>query len=162
MGLFDGLEDSFVDVVEFGVGLPANTYEAMVSDVTTEQKDSGLYLVITYAVTDGPYKGKTHKEYQKMVVGRATTEKEQKSLQFIKTRLLSLGIPADRQNKVTADDIVGAEVAITIVPQKDKPQFNNIARVVLINHAGTSAPALPTSASVPSTSDAGTKVDPFA
>ena len=162
MGLFDGLEDSFVDVVEFGVGLPANTYEAMVSDVTTEQKDSGLYLVITYAVTAGPMKGKTHKEFQKMVVGRATTEKDQKTLQFIKTRLLSLGIPADRQNTVEPDDIVGVEVAITLVPQKDRPQYNNISRVVLINQYSTPAPVLPKSASVPSTSDAGTKVDPFA
>lgn len=141
MGLFDTVEDDFeTDVEEYNPNLPAGTYEVIVSGVTVETRkdknDESVehdYLVITYTITEeeSGHKGKSHREWQRIVPGRAITEDDKRSRQFIKTRMLSLGIPENQINTVEPEDIVGTEGALTLVPQRNNPDYNNVRKFAL-------------------------------
>lgn len=147
MGLFDELDEDFTEVEEPTLGIPAGTYEAMLSSISTETKDSGTFLVFTYTVTEeGPYKGKSHKEFKKTVVGRAQNDKDREALGYIKQRLSSLGVPPDRMNSIDVDDLVGTELALTLVNQRNNPDYRNVQKIVLLD-ASADVPELPEPAS---------------
>lgn len=147
MGLFDGVDVDFDEVQEYSAGLAPGTYSSIVSNVTTEEKDSGTYLVITYTVTEGPSQGKTHREYNRIIKGQPQTEQEINNMRFIKTRMLSLGVPAERINSVEPEDIEGTEVALTVDKQKNNPRYMQVVRVDVLSPVTESTPSsLPTAA----------------
>lgn len=158
-GLFEDFEVDFEsEVEEFGQGLPVGPYEVIVSQVTTEDKDSGKYLVITYTVTDGPKKGQTHREYQRMILGRPQNDGEINALRAIKTRMLSFGVPENRINTVSTDDLVGIEGVITLTAQKNSSYTRT--RFDLVDDSNA-VPALP-AGKRPEKSEQADKDDPFA
>lgn len=148
MGLFDELDEDFTEIEEPALGLPPGTYEAMVSSVTTESKDSGTYVVFTYTVTEeGPLKGKSHKEFKKTVVGRAQNDKDREAIGYIKQRLRSLGVAPERMNTIDPDDLVGTEIALTLVNQRNNPDYRQVQKIVLLDASSDEAPVLPEPAS---------------
>lgn len=124
MGLFDDVDDDFTEVEEFA-NLEAGTYEAIIANVTTEDKESGKYMVITYTVTeDTKFKGLSHKEYQRIYPGRAVTDAEKNSRRAIKTRFVQFGIPEDRINTVEPEDVIGIEGALTLGLRRGSDYLN--------------------------------------
>jgi hypothetical protein len=147
VGLFDDVEDDFTEVEEFA-NLDAGTYEVMVAHCGIEAKDSGNYLVITYTVTEeGKYKGLSYKEFQRIYPGRATTDAEINSRKAIKTRMLQFGIPEDRINSMEPDDVMGIEGALTLVPQRNNPDYMRVRKFAMFQ-SGT-VPTLPVEDSAP-------------
>lgn len=148
MGLFDELEEDFHDVDEPQQGIPAGTYEAMVSAIEVEEKPEakrpGKYLVFSYTVTEeGPYKGMTQKEWKHTIQGRAKDDADRQDLAYLKQRLANLGVPEERMNSVEVDDIVGTEIAMTLVDQKNNPQYRNVSRISLLAPVSDSTETLP-------------------
>ncbi len=142
MGLFDVTDEDFNEVEEFSPGVKAGIYEAIVSAVETERKDSGLYLVLSYTITqeDSPEKGKTHKEFQRIIEGRAQNDKDRQTLQFQVTRMLQLGVDKDRMKTLEPEDLVGTEIILTLVDQKKNPAYRNVSRVALLDGGGADVP----------------------
>src|SRR5664280_1767930 len=119
MGLFENVEEDFKEVEEYVAGIPAGTHHVMVSNIHTEDKESGKYVIFTYTVVDddSKYKGKSHNEYIRLVEGGAKTENDTRSLRALKTRLMSFEIPEGKMKSIDPDDIVGTEGALTLVDQ---------------------------------------------
>lgn len=143
MGLFDGL-DIDVDwdqVEEYNPNVTPGPHPFLVSNFVVEQKNSVPYLVISYLITDGSQKGKTQKEYKRIPLD-ISTEQGQRDAQYIQSRMISLGIPKDRINKVESEDVIGIEGIVTLVPQKNDPRYNNVAKVTVLNK-DNEVPSLP-------------------
>lgn len=143
MGLFDAVTEDFSEIQEFVAGVPAGTYEVLVAAVETERKDSGNYLVLSYTITEGSRKGKTHKEFLRIVEGGAQSDGDKFALQALKTRLKSLGVPDDKMRTVGPDDLVGVEGVIVLVDDKKNPQYRRVIRFtpVQAEMAGESLPS---------------------
>lgn len=150
MGLFDEFEGEFAEIPDIVMGLPEGVYKCVVAGVTVEDKDSGKYLVFTYTATEGDYVGKSHREFQRIVVGPAMTPEDKQTMSYVKSRLSSLGVPVDRMNSLDADMITGTEIVLTLVPQKNDPRYRNVSRVTLVDPSNV-VPDLPTGVASPAT-----------
>lgn len=117
--------------------IPADKYGATVSKV--EKKDDHVsknnpdstpknYMVIEYTITDGSHAGaigQTLQEWKK--VPKADDEDKDRSMSFIKQRLLSLGVPESKMNSVQPDDLVGIDVYVNVGAGKNgMPQVNTV------------------------------------
>lgn len=144
MGLFDDFEGDFESLPEPTIGLPEGTHECIVSQVAIEDKDSGKYLVITYTCCDetSPHKGRTYKEFKRIVEGKPQTQKDVEAMSYIRARLNDLGIPVSAMSSLVPDDLQGIRVALSLVPQKKDPSYRTVRSVKLIT--GGETVALPT------------------
>ena len=114
---------------------PDGTYNAYLTEAkVVNLKDSakGKRLVLTYKIADGPHKGKTIDEWKSINAFDSARDKA-----FLKSRILSLGIPESRISSLDVNDLVGTEVRIT---KKQNGQYRNVTNVVL-GHAGAEAEA---------------------
>lgn len=161
MGLFDDFAGDWGSIPDPVIGLPEGTHQCMISAMAMEDKDSGKYLTITYTCTDdaSQYKGRNHKEFKRYVVGAPQNEQDVQAMSYIKQRLADLGVPPEKMSTITADDLVGMEVALTLVPQRNNPAYRNVTRVVPLN-ASNAVPTLPTDNSAASLT--GDVSNPFA
>jgi hypothetical protein len=102
--------------------------------VALKDAAKGKRLVLTYKIFDGDHKGKTIEEWKGINKFDSARDKA-----WLKSRMLSLGVPEDKINSISPDDLTGIAVRIT---KKQNGQYRNVTNVVL-GHAGTEEDAAP-------------------
>jgi Protein of unknown function (DUF669) len=112
--------------------IPDNSYAAFVSDVKVGPTKDGSKqgMTIHYEISQGDHMGKSVREWKHIVQPanpKQLTSDEARSASFLKQRLTSLGIPADRMNKVTPEDIIGSRVVIRV--QEDANGYAQVKNV---------------------------------
>ena len=126
MGLFGDLDIESAADDPFAV--PDNTYYCYVTDMVAKAAQSGKNgLNIEYTVNVGEHKGKKIREWKRIPDG-AESDDDKNAMSYIKSRMLDLGVPAERINSVTKDDVVGTYVAVTV---KTKGEYQNVNKVVI-------------------------------
>lgn len=132
MSLFSTESQFISNAPEAGV-IPNATYRAFVFDVkkgpTADGSKDGI--TFTYKIADGDYEGETVREWKeipRVAPGTDPTVDQNKKFGYIKTRLTSLGVPAERMSSVEAEDLIGKKVLITT---KVNNQYVNVNKVVL-------------------------------
>jgi len=138
MSLFADLDIASASDNPFAVD--PGTYNARVTNVTTgkTQKGDKFGMLIEYTVTDeGPYQGNTVSEWKRIPrpddAEPLDEAQKAKALSFLKQRLSNLGIPEARMNDVTADDLIGIDVVISVV---EKDGYTNVKKVTLAEGTG--------------------------
>jgi hypothetical protein len=122
--------------------VPANVYEATVTDVTVGPTKDGskVGMTLIYTVTedsaDGEHVGKTVREW-KAIPQPADPKKlsadDKRAMSFLKARLLDLGVPEDKVNVVEPADLIGKDVTIQV--KEGKNDFMNVTKVTLKQNA---------------------------
>lgn len=153
MGLFDDFDGDVEEIAPASLGIPKGEYPAVLSHLIVEDTDGGKRLVFTYTVTEGPYKGKTQREFKPLVVGKPQSDKDVNSIAYIRQRLNSLGVPEEKHATTDPDDLIGIEVLMTLVPQKNDPSYNNV-RIQLLD------PSNPISLPTPSGTESAGNIQP--
>ncbi len=111
--------------------IPDSSYPAFLTDVKVGPTKNGdkTGMTITYKISEGDFEGREVTEWKYLPEQMETVE-EKRAMSFLKSRLLDLGIPAERVNEVQADDLIGREVIIAI---KNKNGYTNIRNVQLVD-----------------------------
>lgn len=115
--------------------IPANSYEATVTDVRVgkTRDESKVGMTFIYTIQSGEYEGQDITEWKQIPTPadpHNLTTDEKRSMSFLKQRLLSLGVPEDRMNSVKEDELIGADVVVTVKPGKNG--YTNVSRVELM------------------------------
>jgi hypothetical protein len=134
MGIFGDLD--IASAADNPNEIPPNTYYCSIFRVTTAPTRDGakLGMTITYKILDGDYKDKQFTEWKEIpqpVDPRNPTKDEERAMSFIKTRLISFGIPADQMNNLKPDDLLGIEVDVSTVENPKNPLYPQVRRVSL-------------------------------
>lgn len=115
--------------------VPPNVYNAVVSDVkvgpTKDQSKVGMTIVFTIE-SDDEHSGKSVREWKHIpqpADPKNPSGEDKRAMSFLKSRLVDLGIPAERVNSVTPEDLIGKEVTIDV--RKGKGDFTNVNKVTL-------------------------------
>jgi hypothetical protein len=136
MGIFGELDVASAADDPFKV--PANVYEASVTDVTVGPTKDGskVGMTLIYTITedsaDGEHVGKTVREWKEIpqpANPKVLSADDKKAMSWLKARLLSLGVPENRVNTVEPSDLIGKDV--TIVVKEGKGDFMNVNKVTL-------------------------------
>lgn len=119
--------------------IPDNTYRATVTDAKVGPTNNGdkVGLTIVYTInSDDEHDGKSVSEWKHIPTPndpKNLTPEESKAASFLKQRMLSLGIPAERINSVTPDDLKAREVYITTKTTTSNDRiYTNVRKVVVI------------------------------
>lgn len=130
MSLFGELDVQSADDLDYTI--PDNAYPAFVFDVKvgpTKNKDK-VGMTIIYKISEGEYAERTVQEWKQIpqpADPKNLTQDESRALSYLKARMESLGVPTDKINSVTPDDLIGTEVVITLVT---KGEYQNVRKVV--------------------------------
>lgn len=122
MGMFEDLD--VASAQEMSDGLPPDTYAMIVSSAEVKPTKAGTMrgLTLVYSVVAGKYKGRTFLEWQRVPhkddTAELTDDSRQKCLDYLKTRMLRLGIPESKINDVDPSDLVGQEVIVQLYKSK--------------------------------------------
>ena len=117
--------------------IPRNTYHCLVTGMKIARTSSGdkLGVTFTFTIMDGDYASKKVTEWKQIPEPsdpKNMTEEEANAASYLKQRLLSFGVPADKVNDVTPDDIVGkVEVDVSVDENPKRPGFPQVRRVAL-------------------------------
>jgi hypothetical protein len=129
MSLFTGLD--LESAADDPFAIPDGAYDAVISEVkvgeTRDGSKSGMTTV--FKIVDGEHKDKTASRWlliPNVQDPQNPTPEEAKALSFLKSHLLACGVPAERVNDVTAEDLIGTDVTITV---KNKDGYVNIRKV---------------------------------
>ncbi len=130
MSLFGDLDIESAEDNPFAI--PDGTYNAFVYDIKAGKTKSGdkFGLTIIYKVSDEAFEGRMAQEWKHVpqpADPKNLSEEDQRSMSFLKQRMQSLGVPNDKINSVTPDDLIGTEVVITLVT---KGEYQNVRKVV--------------------------------
>lgn len=143
MGLFGDLDvASAVDPLY----VPPGTHECYLTkadvkqmngtDKDGEPKFPSLILTFTIADDEGDLNGLTVSEFKSVPPSdKADTPKGKAALGWLKNRLDSLGVPADRMNDLDPNDLVGIHCYVTV---KKNGDYTNVQKVVVIDDAALS------------------------
>jgi hypothetical protein len=135
-------------------GLPEAQYLGNVFNCKVQPyKDvaKGRALIFTYKVNDpdNPMHGETVDEWHSINSFDTPTKKR-----FLKARLLSLGIPENRMNQFSPQDVIGLAVFFTV---KKNGQYTNVTDVRLIEGGDVKSAA--TGATATAAAPSGVDVD---
>lgn len=146
MGLFGELD--VASVSEDILNLPDGTHSATVIKVTpsksqTKADDRGnpmCGITVTYQLDDSEsdHVGQKVTQYQTVPqppAGEEMTADEKKNAAYLKRLLTNLGVPEERMNNVEPEDIVGAEVYITV---RKNGEYTNVTSVKLRSEVDSS------------------------
>lgn len=131
-GLFDELD--IAGAADNPFAIPDDTYEAVVSDLEVKKNDTKgtTGMTVKYKVTAGEYIGREITEYRRIPKKDdkepLSEEKAAQARSYIKRTLSRLGIPEDRMNSVTRDDLVGIQCYVSTTMNGD---FINVRDVTL-------------------------------
>jgi hypothetical protein len=143
MSLLDGWDVANAEEISFFV--PTGVYEATVSDVDIKpgRKDpNAKFMVFSYLVDGFSFPVSEWKqlpsgspaEWDKAPVQNGKSEEDimKERLSYIKSRLKSLGVPAEYMNTISSDELVGIKVVVTISNTEDGDRtYSNVKKVVL-------------------------------
>lgn len=134
MSLFEGLD--VASAADNPFEIPANTYLTTITSVASgpTRNEDKVGMTITYTIQEGDYAGDDITEWKQIPTPadpHNLTKEEKRSLSFLKMRLLELGVPEDRINSVSEDDLVGLDVYVTT--KEGKNGYTNVQKVELVN-----------------------------
>lgn len=114
--------------------VPDNTYRAFVTDVEVKPTKDGSKtgMTIIYKISEGEHEGKQIREWKNIpqpVDPKNPSDDDKRAMSFLKQRLLDLGVPADRINQVTPDDLIAKEVTVSV---KNNDGYVNVRKVTLV------------------------------
>ena len=137
MGIFGDLDLDTVASDPFKV--EDGTYEADVTGATVGETAKGdkIGLTIKYTITDGdsPMFGRSITEWQHIPQPSGEpTPQELRSASFLKSRLISLGVPENEMNSMQPEDLLGISVVVTV---REKDGYTNITRLILADQDPT-------------------------
>ncbi len=113
--------------------IPDATYRAFLTDVKkgpTKKNPHKLYVNFKYKISEGDYEGQEVGEWKS-----ANASDDTRTKSFLKQRLISLGVPADRLGVVEPADLIGKEVYVTV---KNREGYANVNKVTLVDASETS------------------------
>lgn len=117
--------------------VPNNTYRAVLTDAKVGPTKAGdkVGLTITWTInSEDEHNGKMITEWKQIpqpVDPKNLTDEEKRTTSFLKKRMLDLGIPPERINSVTPDDLVGRDCMVSVV---NKDNYVNVRKVILIEN----------------------------
>lgn len=146
--LFESFGITADEIPELSSGPGPGTYDAVISKAevvkkTTDDGEVKISLVISYTIEGFnfpvleflslPNKPKAQWDHTVIEVknGREISEASKNEFKFglVVKRYLSLGIPAEQHNSIKPSDLEGIECVITLAPNKNQPQYNNVVKV---------------------------------
>lgn len=121
----------FGSVPDDPFAIPDNSYIAYLTEVKSGPTKAGdkIGLTLTYTITDGEFTGRKVTEWKQIVTPADPahpTAEEARSLSYLKARMTDLGIPLNRINSITPDDLIGIKCVISV---STKGQYQNVNRV---------------------------------
>lgn len=131
MSIFGDLDVDLDDVSGDPFEIKDGTHKAVVSGFELKESNAGNKgISITYSLSDpdDPSHGLTVKEWKALPSETMDTTTLKNTKNWLKQRLLSLGVPENRCNTVTAEDVMGVQVVVTT---KKNGDFTNVNRVAL-------------------------------
>ena len=135
MGLFEGLDLESAADDPFLV--PDGAYNAFITEVKVGETRDGSKTGMTtiFRISEGEQEGKTVSRWlliPKVADPSDPTPEEAKALSFLKSHLLACGVPAERVNEASAEDLVGTEVTVTV---KNKDGYTNVRNIKVVENA---------------------------
>jgi len=133
MSLFGELDVQSAEEIDYTI--PDNVYPAFVFEVKVGMTRGGngktpkLGMTLIYKISEGEYADRQVQEWKQIPQPedpKNLSEDEKRSLSYLKSRILSLGIPEERVNSVQPEDLIGTEVVITLVT---KGEYQNVRKV---------------------------------
>ena len=131
MGLFDGID--IESAADDPFAIDDGTYEAFVTEIkvglTKDETKNGM--TTTFRISEGENEGKLVSRWllvPSIEDPKNPTADESRALSFLKSHLMSLGVPAEKVNEVDADDLVGTEVYITV---RSANGYTNVRKIAL-------------------------------
>lgn len=122
--------------------IPDNTYDCFLTDVkvgpTKDKSKTGMTLVFT--ISEGEHANKKIQEWKRIPTPadpKNLDDEDKRSLSFLKARLLDLGVPAERVNTVSPDDLIGKRVYVSV---KNNNGYTNVKKVVLADDSASDDP----------------------
>lgn len=109
------------------------TYLCTVTNAEAKPTQAGdkVGLNIEYTISDeddnDAMHGRKVTEWKWIPSSMATT-KEQQAASFLKQRMLNLGIPEERINDLSTDDLIGTECIVSV---KKNGEYTNVTKVAL-------------------------------
>lgn len=118
--------------------LDDGTYKGVVEkcEVKDSKDGSKKGLFITYMVDDADSKMNGRRATEWKTIPQSKDEEDaDRAASFLKQRLLSFGIPADRINSFTPEDAIGVDVVFSV---KKNGEYTNVTRVARPDTGGGS------------------------
>ena len=132
-GMFGDLDLENAQDDPFAV--PDNSYVAYLTDVKVGPTKNGdkVGMTLEYTIDEGPHGGKKITEWKQIpqpADPKNPSDDEARSMSFIKQRMLSLDVPADKINEVKPDDLIGTKVVVAV---KNKGGYTNVRSVQVVS-----------------------------
>lgn len=130
-GLFDELDVAGAEDNPWSI--PDSTYPGVVNDLDVKKNAKGnMGMTFKYKVTEGEYAGREITEYKRLPhssdAEQLDAAAKSRAASYIKQRLASLGIPEERMNGVTKDDLIGIECYVST---KMNGEYINVRDITL-------------------------------
>lgn len=115
--------------------IPANTYLCTITAVSVglTRAEDKVGMTLVYTIQEGDFEGEDISEWKEIpspADPQNLTRDEKRALSFLKMRLLELGVPENRINSVTEDDLIGLDVYVTT--KDGKNGYVNVNKVELV------------------------------
>lgn len=135
MGIFGDLDVEAAADDPFAVD--DGTYNGTITKCEAKPTKNGdkIGLTLEYTITDeGPMAGRKVSEWKH--IPRSGDENAANAASFLKQRLISIGVPADRINSFEPEDALGTDVVFTV---KKNGEYTNVTRVALPDGGGSTS-----------------------
>jgi len=136
--------DNWDDIPDATFDIDDGTYKGYITNAQilgTKDEPNAKYLVVTYKVTE-PEKskmvGKEKQEWKRISPPKGWNhenpeansddliKKREQNLSFLKTRLVSLGVPTSRFKSLKGSDLMGLKVIFTLATKKGYQNFTKV------------------------------------
>lgn len=143
MGLFGDLDVQSAADNPFDI--PDGTYVCIINDVKvgpTKPKDgvTKIGMTLNYRIDEGEKEDSNISEWKHVPAPEDLESSNsdikkaaERSMSFLKSRMIDLGIPADRINDLEPEDLLGIRCSVTVAKNG---QYTNVKRVALIEESG--------------------------
>ena len=128
MSLFGDLDIESAEDDPFAI--PDNTYDCFLTDVKAGPTKAGdkQGMTLEFTIAEGDHMDKKIQEWKRIPDPASPMEDDERAKSFLKARMLDLGIPAERVNSVTADDLLGIHCFVSV---KNNNGYTNVRKVTL-------------------------------
>ncbi len=114
--------------------VPDNSYITYLTDVKVGPTKNGdkVGITFTFTIDEGPHRSKTITEWKQIPQPddpKNPSDDDLRSMSYIKQRMLSLEVPADKINDVKPEDLIGTKAVVAV---KNKNGFTNVQRVQVV------------------------------
>ena len=142
MSLFGDLDIQSAEDDPFAI--PDNTYECDLTEVKAGPTKAGdkVGMTLEFTISEGDHAGKKIQEWKRIPDPTELTSDDTKvkadaerAMSFLKARMLDLGIPVERVNSVTPEDLLGIHCFVSV---KNNNGYTNVRKVTLAPTSGVS------------------------